>query len=90
MINGVRLSEIHQVSFNHLKHYRRVASVENSSFSGLSQQNDSFVKVVRNRKINHVYYYRLSNAGKSFNKIVNYKVYRIDYRFRKNKHQLLQ
>ena len=75
----MRLSEIHEVSLTHQSHYRRVASVKSSDFSHLSQLDCSFVKIVRNRKLNHVNLLPYSNAGKSSNKTVAQTLPRIRY-----------
>lgn len=89
MINGLRLSEIHEVSLNHLNHYRRITSVESSDFSRLSHLDTSFVKIVQNRKINHVNLLPFSNAGKSFNKTVTITLLRTQHRPPENQYPLL-
>lgn len=70
MINGVELSQLQDVNFTHQNHYRRLTQVEQGQYSRISQLDNSFVKVVHNRKINHVLQSWLSKDGRNSSKQV--------------------
>ena len=54
MINGMNITEIHQVALSRHWHERRLSLIESQGHSRISLMDKSLIAAIKNKKQNHV------------------------------------